>query len=123
MSSTTTRISTQAVIPLYADPAGTMGGGTPLILAVSKTSGQDDVRVLIKLRVLQAYDQMIFELQQQLLRYKAIVDQLAAPTASAPEELNLQFKPFNSASVRLLDSIVRAAPTSQILRGSEELDD
>lgn len=120
--STMGSFDTTLLAPLYADPSGTMGGGTPLIVAVSK-AGREDYQVLVRLQVLQAYDQMIFELQQQLLRYKMLLDQLTARKSPFADELRLEAKPMTPASARIVDSIVRAKPSRKIRRGYEELDD
>jgi hypothetical protein len=74
---------------VYSDPAATMGGGTPLILSVGKTGrSDDDLHVVVKLKLLESYEAMIFELQTQVLRYKVLLDQLL-PRPAAAEELRL----------------------------------
>lgn len=94
--------------PVYADPAATMGGGTPLIVAISKTGKIDDYQVTVKLQLLQSYERVIFELQQQVVRYKSLLNLFATPHLET-ESLRLESTtPLNAASVRLLDSIVSA---------------
>jgi len=105
--------------PVYADPAATMGGGTPLIVAVSKTGRADEYHVTVKLQLLQAYERAIFELQQQLLHYRALLEVLM-PTPTETEALRLECTPLNAASIRLLDSIVRARVPTSAPRGLDE---
>lgn len=104
--------------PVYADPAATMGGGTPLILAVS-ASRAGEYHLTVKLQLLQAYERAIFELQQQVVHYKALVEGLL-PRPEPPEQLRLEATPLNAASVRLLNSIVEARMPIYPVRGSDE---
>jgi hypothetical protein len=121
MSSTPLQAAGYAA-PVYADPAATMGGGTPLIVAISKTGRADEYHVLVKLQLLQAYDRAIFELQQQLAHYRALLDVLLPKVAPA-DELRLEGTPINAASVRLLDSIVQMKVSDSVLRGIDEADE
>jgi hypothetical protein len=105
--------------PVYADPIATMGGGTPLIVAVSLAGLPDEYHITVKLQLLQAYERTIFELQQQLVHYKALVHDLL-PKIPIEEQLRLDATPINEATVRLLDSIVRARITNAPLRGQDE---
>jgi hypothetical protein len=105
--------------PVYADLATTMGGGTPLIVAVSKAGRADEYHVLVKLQLLQAYDRAIFDLQQQLAHYRALIDVLL-PKPVAAEDFRLESSPLNAASVRVLDSIVRMRVPDSVLRGVDE---
>lgn len=105
--------------PVYADPAATMSGGTPLIVAVSREGRADDYQVTVKLQLLQAYERVIFELQQQVVHYRALVDDLL-PRPPQPEELRLETSTLNNASVRLLDSIVSSRVTAAQLSGHSE---
>ena len=75
--------------PVYADPAATMSGGTPLVLAVYRAAKADDFHVTVKLQLLQAYERAIFELQQQLVHYKGLLEDLL-PKAEPVEELRLE---------------------------------
>jgi hypothetical protein len=93
--------------PVYADPAATMSGGTPLIVAVSRAGRTDDYHVTVRLQLLQAYERAIFELQQQVAHYKALVDDLL-PKVEQSERLRLDPTPLNAGSVRLLDSMVKS---------------
>ena len=108
--------------PVYANPAATMGAGTPLILAVSRAGRADEYHVTVKLQLLQAYERAIFELQQQLIHYKALVEDLL-PKSSASEGLRLQTVTLNPASVRLLDSITHSNASAAAQRGYEEPDE
>jgi len=105
--------------PVYADLAATMGGGTPLIVAVSKTGRADELNVTVKLQLLQAYERAIFELQQQLVHYKALLEVLMPKPAEA-EALRLKGTPLNAASIRLLDSIVSARIPISAPRGVDD---
>src|SRR5271157_4600908 len=105
--------------PVYADPAATMGGGTPLIVAISKTGRADDYHVTVKLQLLQAYERAIFELQQQLAHYKTLVG-VFMPEPQATEVLRLEGTPLNAASIRLMDSIVSARIPLTVPRGLDE---
>jgi hypothetical protein len=106
--------------PVYADPAATMGGGTPLIVAISKTGKIDDYHVTVKLQLLQAYERAIFELQQQLVHYKTLLD-LFMPGSVRTEPLRLDSATsLNAASIRLLDSIVSARIPTSAPRGLDE---
>ncbi len=107
--------------PVYADPAATMSGGTPLIVAVSRGRA-DDYHVTVKLQLLQAYERAIFELQQQVVHYRALVEDLL-PKSAQPEELRLDSSPLNPASVRLLDSIASLKTGAAQLRGHDEPDE
>jgi hypothetical protein len=104
--------------PVYADPAATMSGGTPLIVAVSKT-GRADAHVLVKLQLLQAYERAIFELQQQVAHYRALVDVLL-PKPVPADELRLDSSPLNAASVRLISTIARMRDSGSARRGIDE---
>jgi len=108
--------------PVYADPAATMSGGTPLIVAISRTGRADDYHVLVRLQLLQAYDRAIFELQQQLAHYRALVDVLL-PKPVAMDELRLEGTPLNAASVRILDTIAQMKVSGSALRGIDETDE
>ena len=108
--------------PVYADPAATMSGGTPLIVAVSRVGRADDYQVTVKLQLLQAYERAIFELQQEVVRYRALVDDLF-PKSTQSEELRLESSPLNAASVRLLDSIVSVRTNASQLSGYDEPED
>ena len=108
--------------PVYADPVATMSGGTPLIVAVSRSGHADEYHITVKLQLLQAYERAIFELQQQLVHYRALVENLL-PRAEPPEVLLLESTALNPASVRLLDSIVRARASMAAQRGCEEADE
>jgi hypothetical protein len=105
--------------PVYADPAATMSGGTPLILAVSRTDKAGEYHLTVKLQLLQAYERAIFELQQQVVHYKALIEGLL-PTAEPPERLRCESMPLNAASVRLLNSIAEARMPVSPLRGLDE---
>jgi len=104
---------------VYADPAATMSGGTPLIVAISKAGEPVDYQVTVKLRLLIAYERAIFELQQQVAHYKSLVDVLT-PRRGQPEEFRLESTPLNAASVRVLNSIVGARIPASTLRGLDE---
>lgn len=107
---------------VYADPAATMSGGTPLILAVSKGGKAAAIDyVTVKLQLLVSYERTIFELQQQVLHYKSLVDVLT-PRRVYEEEFRLEETPLNAASVRVLNSIVGARISSSVLRGLDEED-
>jgi hypothetical protein len=121
MSSTPLQAAGYAV-PVYADPAATMSGGTPLIVAISRTGRADEYHVLVKLQLLQAYDRAIFELQQQLAHYKALLDVLL-PKHVPADELRLEGTPFNAASVRLVNTITRMRVSGSALRGVDETDE
>lgn len=108
--------------PVYADPAATMSGGTPLIVAVARVGRADDYHVTVKLQLLQAYERAIFELQQQVVHYRALVEDLL-PKSVHSEELRLESAPLNAASVRLLDSIVSVRTNANQLRGHDEPED
>ena len=121
MSSTPLQAAGYAV-PVFLDPAATMGGGTPLIVAVSRTGKADEYHVLVKLQLLQAYDRAIFELQQQLAHYRALLDVLL-PKPLPTDELRLEGTPLNAASVRLLNTIVEMKVSGSVLRGVDEADE
>ncbi len=121
MSSTPLQATGYAT-PVYADPAATMGGGTPLIVAISKTGRTDEYHVLVKLQLLQAYDRAIFELQQQLAHYRALLD-VFLPKPAPPDELRLEGTPLNAASVRLLNTITQMKISGSALRGVDETDE
>jgi len=106
---------------VYADPAATMSGGTPLIVAISKGAQAVDYHVTVKLRLLLAYERAIFELQQQVTHYKNLVDVLS-PKRIQPEEFRLESTPLNAASIRVLNSIVSARIPPSALRGIDEED-
>jgi hypothetical protein len=99
-----------------------MGGGTPLIVAISKTGRTDEYHVLVKLQLLQAYDRAIFELQQQLAHYRALLDVLV-PKPAPSDELRLEGTPINAASVRLLNTITQMKVSGSALRGVDETDE
>lgn len=106
--------------PVYADPAATMSGGTPLIVAVSRTGKIDESHVTVKLQLLQAYERAIFELQQQLVHYKTLLN-VFMPVPAEAEALRLDSsEPLNAASVRLLNSIVSARIPDSARRGMDE---
>ena len=107
---------------VYADPAATMSGGTPLILAVSKPGKPVDYHVTVKLQLLVAYERAIFELQQQVLHYKSLVDVLS-PKRTGMDELRLEIAPLNEASVRVLNSIASARISRFAFRGLDEQED
>jgi len=111
--------STSYPMPVYADPAATMGGGTPLIVAISRAGRSDEFHVTVKLQLLQAYERTIFELQQQLVHYRTLIQDLL-PRNSEEEQLRLEGAPLNQATVRVLDSIVRSRMTTAPLRGQDE---
>ena len=121
MSSTPLQANNCAA-PVYADPAATMSGGTPLIVAISKTGRADEYHVLVKLQLLQAYDRAIFELQQQLAHYRALLDVLL-PKAVPADDLRLEGTPLNAASVRVLETIVQMRVPNLALRGIDEADE
>lgn len=114
--------ATGYVAPVYADPAATMSGGTPLIVAISKTGRADEYHVLVKLQLLQAYDRAIFELQQQVAHYRALIDVLL-PKPVLADELRLEGTPLNAASVRLLNTIIQMKVSGSALRGVDEIDE
>jgi hypothetical protein len=118
MSSTPLQASSY-MWPVYADPAATMSGGTPLVVAISKAGKAADYNVTVKLQLLIAYDRVIFELQQQLAHYKSLVDVLL-PKPPQTEELRLDAAPLNAASVRLLDSITRARISPLAVRSLDQ---
>jgi len=105
--------------PVYADPAATMSGGTPLILAVSRAGKAGEYHLIVKLQLLQAYERAIFELQQQIVHYKSLIEGLL-PKTGPPEQLRFEATPLNAASVRLLNSIVEARMPRSPLRGLDE---
>lgn len=105
--------------PVYADPAATMSGGTPLILGVSRADKAGEYHLTVKLQLLQAYERAIFELQQQIVHYKALIEGLL-PSTEPPEQLRFEATPLNAASVRLLNSIVEARLPRTPLRGLDE---
>jgi hypothetical protein len=107
--------------PVYADPAATMSGGTPLVLAVSRTGRLDEYHVTVKLQLLQAYERAIFELQQQLTHYKTLLDMFMPAGPAQTEDLRLEnAAPLNAASIRLIDSIASARIPTSALRGMDE---
>jgi hypothetical protein len=99
-----------------------MGGGTPLIVAVSRAGKTDEYHVTVKLQLLQAYERAIFELQQQLVHYKALLHDLL-PRIPQQDQLRLEASPLNAATVRLLDSIVQSRMTRAPLRGQDQPDE
>jgi hypothetical protein len=105
--------------PVYADPAATMSGGTPLILAVSRADKAGEYHLTVKLQLLQAYERAIFELQQQVVHYKALIEGLL-PMPESPELLRFEATPLNAASVRLLNSIIEARMPVSPRRGLDE---
>jgi hypothetical protein len=121
MSSTPLQAAGYAA-PVYADLGATMGGGTPLIVAISKTGKTDEYHVLVKLQLLQSYDRAIFELQQQLAHYRALLDVLL-PKPTPADELRLEGTPLNAASVRLLNTIAHMKVSGSTLRGIDETDE
>lgn len=104
--------------PVYADPTATMRGGTPLILGVSKISGPDEYHVIVKLQLLQAYDRAIFELQQQLVHYKTLLEVLL-PKPEDSDVLRLDSFAMNPTTVRVLDSIISAKVPASVTRGMD----
>jgi len=108
--------------PVYADLAATMGGGTPLIVAVSRSGMSDDYHVTVKLQLLQAYERAIFELQQQVVHYKALADGLLT-MREKPERLRLELTQLNAASICLLNSLVDARISGRQFRGHDEPDE
>ncbi len=111
--------STSYTRPVYADPIATMGGGTPLIVSIALAGIADEYHVTVKLQLLQAYERTIFELQQQLVHYKALIHDFL-PRTPLEEHLRLEAAPINEATVRLFDSIVRAKIAGAPLRGQDE---
>ena len=99
-----------------------MGGGTPLIVAVSRAGKADEYHITVKLQLLQAYERAIFELQQQLVHYKALLQNLM-PMTSEQDQLRLDASPLNTATARLLNSIARSRTASTPLRGLDEPDE
>jgi len=99
-----------------------MGGGTPLIVAISRASRTDEYHVTVKLQLLQAYERAIFELQQQVVHYRALVEELL-PRSAQSDELRLESSSLSTASVQLLDSIINSRVTTAELRGYAELDE
>jgi hypothetical protein len=120
MTSTPLQTATYST-PVYADMAATMGGGTPLIVAVCKTGRTDECQVLVKLQLLEAYERAIFELQQQLSHYRVLIDVLL-PKQVAPDELRLDQISLNAASVGVLESITNMRVSETALRGLDEPD-
>ena len=118
MSSTPLQ-STSYPAPVYADPAATMSGGTPLILAVSRAGKAGEYHLTVKLQLLQAYERAIFELQQQVVHYKALIEGLL-PRQEPEEGLRFEATPLNAASVRLLNSIAETRMPISPLRGLDE---
>ena len=118
MSSTPLR-SASFSAPVYADPIATMGGGTPLIVAVSMSGMKDEYHVTVQLQLLQAYERTIFELQQQVVRYQALFNDFL-PRAPLEEQLRLNASSLNEATVRLVNSIVQTRMTNAPLRGQDE---
>jgi hypothetical protein len=108
--------------PAYADPATTMGGGTPLIVAVSRAGRADEYQITVKLQLLQAYERAIFELQQQLVHYRALVDVLI-PKEQDSERLRFEARPLNLASIRLLNSMLNPLISSGAKHGYDEPDE
>ena len=108
--------------PVYADPAATMSGGTPLIVAVSRVGRADEYHVTVKLQLLQAYERAIFELQQQVAHYRALVENLL-PRSAQPEDLRQDWSPLNSESIGLLNSIAAVRANAPQLRGCDEADE
>lgn len=93
--------------------------GTPLPGGSELDRSQN--AVLVQLNVLQTYERIIFELQQQVIRYKVLLDQFMARSArweEGPAELST---PISTASSRILDSIARTRiPDESILRAYDE---
>jgi len=110
-------------LPICADPAATMGGGTPLIVAIARSKQGEDYHVLVRLQLLQAYERVIFELQQQLLRYKVLIEQLAPKPVEEHEWPHTEPMALNAASVRMLDSVLRPPRSTRPLLGYEEPED
>lgn len=108
--------------PVYGDPTATMSGGTPLIVAVSRVDSADEYHVTVKLQLLQAYERVIFELQQQVVHYRALVENLL-PRLAQPEDLRQNWPALNAPSVNLLDSIVNVKANAPQLCGYDEADE
>lgn len=122
MSSSTPLQAASQSMPVFADPGATMSGGTPLIVAVSKSGITDEYHVLVKLQLLQAYDRTIFDLQQQLTHYRALLNVLL-PKPLPSDELRLESTPLNAASVGLLDTIIEMKVANSPQLGMEETDE
>lgn len=94
--------------------------GTPLV-SPGLAEDPQDRPVLVQLNVIRTYERVIFELQQQLLRYKLLVDQLRLHEHGLDDEASQISAPLNAASVNVIDSISLARiPETSILRAYEE---
>jgi hypothetical protein len=65
--------------------------------------------VLVKLTLIQTYERMIFELQQEVLRYKVLVDQMLARAVAPNEEFPEPSISVTPGAVALLDSVLQAS--------------
>ncbi len=96
------------------------GYSTPLIgaTAIEDALGAS---VLVQLNVLQTYERIIFELQQQVLRYKLMLDQMLLRSAASEEQIDIPPTQLDPASVRVVRSVARI-PASSVLRAWEDED-
>ena len=93
-----------------------------MIVAVSRVGRADEYHVTVKLQLLQAYARAIFELQQQIVHYRALVDNLL-PKSTEPEDQRQGWPTLNAPSVALLDSIVSVRASTPQFCGYNEPDE
>ncbi len=118
---TTSLHSSNDSIMLYGEFSLLLGGETPLPVPGHAAGQATNRLVIVHPDVIRTYQQIIFELEGQVLRYKALLRHWMRepePTQEVVAELS---SPLNAASINVVNSILRARISEKsILRAFDE---
>ncbi|SRR6266404_5119452 len=103
--------------PLFGDFSISCEGETALPL-----THQAEQAILVHPSVIRTYQQIIFQLEVQVLRYEALLHQLTRAPELSEDAARLS-SPLNEASIQTVNSILQARiPIESVLRAFDEED-
>lgn len=106
---------------LYGPVRSAAATDTPLASFAAQLPVEGDELVLVRMSLIRDYQRVIFELEQQVLQYAIALRQLKERVHRTEETVPEMSPPIDAVSVRVLNSVLRAAPDeSSILRAYEE---
>lgn len=105
-------------IPLFSDTPGFGTQETPLLIAYPSRAAEQIV--VVEQSVIRTYQTIIFELRLQVMRYKALLEQVSQKR-EAIEEIEENPTPLNAASIEFVRSLIETRiPETAILRANNE---
>lgn len=98
-----------------------LGSETPLTLFGSIASPDTYDAILVDIDLIKSYQRKIFELEQQVLRYRGAIERLTQRPESVEELFAEESTPLTAASLQVIKSILGACVhESAVMRVDEE---